>query len=439
MKTIKEFLKGWLCIAIAVILMALILNAFPSEAQTITYNKQKITYTKKGDIQVLMNDAKKTVLYFKGFTSMPTATQVLAEYKRVISANIPPVVVPPVIVWDIYTPENLAKMGSLKNVYVKIKPGTYTGQYSLNGFNNVTIDLSGSTFSTWNTETFILNGETNGLHFINGNVKNTNRSFVSYLYLGATFLNDITFDNMVLDNTGPLFDSQGGYKDSPDQIFLGVINNFKVKNTVIKNSPNQGTFVTVKGDGFLFDNLKVDNVAINSGQHAHILILMGRGTITNSKLTNHRGSFERLTPFNLYPDTSKKSYFTNNIVDNSTRYGAFEVFYADPNTTKLKNYYPSAVYISNNTVGRLGFTDKTWENTLVDIYDSGAPVYAYKNLTYQMYSNNNPAQPSLINYASRSGSDPTVKAFDNKYFQNWQDAINIDFSSKYPGYGATIK
>jgi len=406
---------------------------------TITEGGNKITWTQ----------TDKGISYSDGKTAIPSPDNMDAKiaYKTATSVVVPPVVIPPVVdtKWVSYTPDELSTKVGLKDVNVRIKASTkpYTGQYTLTDFERVTIDLNASegvVFSTWNMEAFVLKGITNDLHFINGNVTKTNRPFVKYDYLGSKQLSGITFDKMVLDNTGSLFDSQGGYKDSVEQLALGIINNFKVTNTTIKNSPNQGTFVVVKGEDWLFENVTVDNVAVTSGQHAHILVLMGNGIIRNSIVTNHRGSFNRVTAYNL-TTANKKSVFTNNIVDSSTRYSAFEVFYLPDEVYKKAGlFYPSSVLIYNNTIGRLGWTDKIWENVGVDIYDSRGAVEFYNNLCYNLYSNNNNANPSLINYASRDAKDPLVKSYGNVYKATWQEAVeNLNsFKSKFNGVGASL-
>lgn len=399
---------------------------------TIKVNGKTISYTKAAPVTV-----KTTLITFedgKSFTIIGSnaIAAVKAEYERLFPVTVPPTK----DVIDITEKElgNPDYMTGLSNKAFKLKPGIYEGQYWLKNLNNVSFDFSGCEFKTHNVETFMLDGINNGLAFRNALIRGTNRSFVRGDYQGETQQSGFTFENISMENCGALF-SMNGFLNA-ERGPLGVTNNVTIRNVTIKNSPNMGTAINFLGENFIIDYVIIDNVNTLNKEHSNVIMATGYGVLSNSRLTNHRGSLMRLYPIN-FNGGSGKSSITNNIIHNSAKYGAFDIHFFDKEVEEAVYFKASDIEIINNTAGRLATKEFDWDAMLVDIYDARNTISLKNNLCYELFHPNERPVDGVVNYASVSPATKIIQS-GNKYFPTAAEAVvdTINFKSRVAGVGA---
>src|SRR5690606_32028546 len=121
----------------------------------------------------------------------------------------------------------------------------------------------------------------------------------------------------------------------------------------------------------------------------------------------------------------------DNIVYNSTRYGAFEL-QATPSIRELSTFKPANAKVYNNTVGKLNTgTPKFFEGRLLDLYNTDGTVEIFNNLSF------NNRDEHLINKMSGPNTK-IIKNENNKYYWNSNEAVfDLNtFKSKISGIGA---
>lgn len=389
-------------------------------------NGKRVSYTIEND----------KVIYSDGKVAEPSVENIdikLAYKSAVIPSIEPPIIIIPPIGAREITEKELGQLKDIEGETFKLKPGIYEGQYWLKDLNNVSFDFTGCAFKTWNVETFMLDGINNGLTFKNTIIKGTNRAFIRSDYQGTAPQSGFTIENVTMENGGPLFLMNGFF--DPVKGPLGVTHNVKITNVSIKNSPNLGTAVNVLGDGHVFENIIIDRVNNDSGQHDNVFMVTGQCIMRNCKLTNHRGSLMRLTPVNLI-DPENQSVIAQNIIFNSTKYGAFDLHFLDDDVIASKFFAPSNVLLENNTAGQLN-TSRVWDAKLIDLYSTRSVITLRNNIGFDLVQSNGVTDiKSLVNPANIYGT--TVIETGTVYKPTWQEAVadTINFKSLYKGIGA---
>src|SRR5690606_22194987 len=114
-----------------------------------------------------------------------------------------------------------------------------------------------------------------------------------------------------------------------------------------------------------------------------IFFARGNGKVHNNRITNHQGNAVRAWPLTISEPGEIEIY--NNIVYNSTRYGAFELQVNDI-TKSITWFKPANAKIYNNTVGRLNTgRPKFFQGRLLDLYQTYGEVELYNNLSFDMF------------------------------------------------------
>lgn len=334
-----------------------------------------------------------------------------------------------------------------------IKPGTYTNIDVINA-RNVYIDglnkvkIKGGTLYLNDVDSVVIRAisfEDHSQPVINiyenaNNLKLSNLAFynisnkvinytINKKYDGTreSFSQNIVLDSLYAENTGPLFESNGGIRDDG---FYGLIRNFILSNSTIKNSPDLGNGIYLNlGEAFKIFNNTVDNVNGNHGSHNGIFHVKGNGKIFRNKVTNHQGNAVRSWLFSITGSSITVEIY-DNIVYNSSRYSAFEV-QVTPDIFQKPVFKPIDGKIFNNTVGRLNTGEpKYYEGRVVDIYATYGQVLVYNNLFFEMRDN--------IVSLNQSGSETKVMEKNNFYFEKAAGAVfDLEtFKSKTANIGA---
>ncbi|PWS29213.1 hypothetical protein DHW03_05160 [Pedobacter yonginense] len=242
----------------------------------------------------------------------------------------------------------------------------------------------------------------------------------------ASFSNNIQLINIKADNISTFFASQGTHTNDG---FSGLIKNFKMSGCSITNSPNlsDGVFLGLAED-YEFSNNTINNVNSTNGNHNGIFHLIGNGKIFDNKCTNHQGNMVRAWVCSITKDAGVEIY--NNVVWNSTRYGAFEV-QVPPYLKAITTFKPGTSKIYNNTVGKLNTgLPKYFEGRLLDVYDTYSTIEVYNNLVF------NNVDGLILNQMSSKATVITRNS-DNVYKATAQDAVEdlTAFKSLIPGIG----
>lgn len=335
----------------------------------------------------------------------------------------------------------------------KIKPGTYT-YFQFENITNCNIDaydvkITGGNVSLTNVNTLSLNG----LAIENS----TYRAFNIYNKANDLILKDITLNNigdvaMVFhinkkydgtadsyskniqlinikaDNVGTFFASNGGHTNDG---YTGLIKNFKMSGCTITNSPflSDGVYLGAAED-YEFSNNTIDNVNSKQGNHNGIFHVVGNGKFFDNKCTNHQGNMIRAWLCSFTKDGTVEIY--NNIVWNSTRYGAFEL-QVPPFMKAMPSFKPATIAkVYNNTAGKLNTGQpKYFEGRLLDMYDTYGAIEIYDNLLF------NNVDALILNKMSTDGVTNLVKNSGNIYKVNQSEAVAdlINFKSLVPGVG----
>lgn len=476
--------------------MALLIY-FSSMAQTLPkYNGKVYTYTKKGDVTVQVNDPQKTVLYFRNQASMPTATQVFNEYKRVMSLpTTPPVITPPVVTpptsnWvTVGTGSGDLKIDPASGKYLKVKKGNYNSVEVYKTLGDVYIDGTEATLNV-NGNIQIDGGnyvELFGFQFPNGNSYRALNAwgYVKTLYLHdmyfknvkdytiftdqsrnlvytgqeGSYFKDWKFERLKFENCNQPFNAGGGLNIDTKQI-VGYFKGFKFNNSEFINCDWNIMWAGAMDDyEFAFNKITNQNREdvpnsgpTPNGTHNRLLDIQGYGKVHDNYLNTFQGNFVGIRPYQFDGGSQKVSQIYNNTIFNSWKYSAFEIQawgFLDEFVAKNANIVQySAVEIYNNTVGQMN-TSKDWEGQILDLYNSHGPLKFYNNLGFNL-NRVNGAITDMINY--NGTSIPEVNPgnnilgasqlyYGNKYFPTWQEAVKdlTSFESIYPGIGAPKK
>ncbi len=347
-------------------------------------------------------------------------------------------------------------LDGLTDKKLTIKPGVYT-YFEFKNFKNVTIDgahnvkvvggavnlsnMSGvilTNFDVLNSQyrAFDIYGVAKDLILSNLNISNIADVCMVFhaneIYNGqsSSYSQNIQLLNIVADNVSTFFAGTGSVTDNG---FTGLIRNFKMSNCTIKNSPRlaDGVFLGCAED-YEFSNNKIDNVNSMQGNHNGIFHVVGNGKVFNNTCTNHQGNMIRAWMCSITKPGTVEIY--NNVVWNSTRYGAFEL-QVPPFLKALRGFNPGATAkVYNNTVGQLNTgLPKYFEGRLLDLYDIYTSVEVYNNLLF------NDRDEMILNNMSSAGLTTVIKNSNNVYKANASDAVSdlTNFRSLVPGVGAS--
>lgn len=338
-----------------------------------------------------------------------------------------------------------------KNVDYTIAPGTYwnitvinTENVSISGLNKVKINqgdmklsnvnnvtIANLSIENWSQNAVIISESANNLKLDNISFKNitntviTMKNEVKYNGSKESYSENIVLNNIKAENIGTLFGSNGGLKNDG---YYGLIKGFKLTNSSIKNSPILSNAIYLSlGEDYEISNNTVDNVNSQNNNHNGIFHVIGNGKIFGNKVTNHQGNAVRAWLASITKAGVVEIY--NNIVYNSTRYGAFEL-QVTPWMYELASFKPANAKVYNNTAGKLNTgTPKYFEGRLLDLYNTYGTLEIFNNLSFDNRDN------LLINNMSDT---KIIKNTNNRYFKNNKDAV-IDlttFKSLIPGIGA---
>ncbi len=437
---------------------------------SITINKVKHIYSKNtASYQYTFDDGTKFIIVS---SMVPTSTDISAAYLKQYSIDHPvsigggstgtgtggntgggttnppgtnPTRVVPTGSVESVTWSQLQNLNNVSNKYYKLVAGTYTGQSNLTDCSNIYLDLSLATFTGSGAPIFQLNGLCNNMTFSAGKFTNVGSACISYRFETAynssnssTYVNNLTIQDCVCDNTGVLFENDGNMTSSG---FKGVFTNTKIIYNTIKNSANIGNVAYLfAADNFLIANNVVDNINTGNTNHNGIFMVLGNGTFINNKFTNYQGGTLRLNPLQI-SGSYKTSTIQNNIAVNSTKYGAFEVQLTPdqlPTAIPLNN-----ILVDHNTVGNLGLigrgTDADWNSTLIDIYPVKTTVTITNNLGFNLFLiNGNTVDNNMLD--SQNATGDTIVTDNNHYFLTSAQAVSdlTSFRSLVSGVGASI-
>ncbi|WP_354358609.1 hypothetical protein [Pedobacter sp. UYP30] len=369
----------------------------------------------------------------------------------------PPPVTPPTSGIDMVgTGSGALILNGLTNKKLTIKPGTYT-YFEFKNFKNVTVDgshnvkivgggvhltnMSGVTLMNFD----ILNSPYRAVDvydvandLILKNLTMTNIGDVCMVFHAdkpyngqpSSYSNNIQLLNIVADNISTFFGGNGSVTNNG---FTGLIKNFKMSSCTIKNSPglSDGVFLGCAED-YEISNNRINNVNSKQGNHNGIFHLQGNGKIFNNTCTNHQGNMVRAWMCSITKPGSVEIY--NNVVWNSTRYGAFEL-QVPPSLKATRAFKPGiTAKVYNNTVGQLNTgMPKYFEGRLLDLYDVYTSVQVYNNLLFNNRDN------KILNQMSSAGLTTLIKNSNNVYKANASDAVADlrTFRSLIPGVGAS--
>lgn len=336
-----------------------------------------------------------------------------------------------------------------------VRPGTY-GSIIIENVKNSTIDgksiviISNGEMNISNINKLIIKGvnfennrqtaiwirdDANNLTLENLRFKNINNTVISFRKdkkfdgTPSSYSENIHLVGIRAENTGMLFGSAGGIHQDG---FYGLIKGFKLTNSTILNSPDlsSGVYLSL-GEDYEFSNNVVNNVNANNNIHNGIFFAQGNGKVFGNKVTNHQGNLIRAWLFSIDKPNASVEIF-DNIVYNSSRYGAFEL-QVTPTIESFSIFKPANVKVYNNTVGRLNTgIPKYFEGRLLDLYQTFGNVQIYNNLSFDLYDD------ELINNMSDPRVTKITKNSNNIYRKNASDAV-LDlktFKSKISGVGA---
>lgn len=297
------------------------------------------------------------------------------------------------------------------------------GNVSLSAVNNVTI--SGLSVVNSKYRAFNINKEANDLilkDLIISNIGDVCMVFnINKVYDGtpASYSNNIQLINIKADNISTFIGTNGSVTETG---FTGLIKNFKMSDCTISNSPNlaDGVYLGLAED-YEFSNNVINNVNSTQGNHNGIFHVVGNGKIFNNKCTNHQGNMVRAWMCSITKPGSVEIY--NNVVWNSTRYGAFEL-QVPPYLKALGAFKPGTnAKVYNNTVGKLNTgLPKYFEGRLLDLYDTYSTVEVYNNLLFNNSDN------IILNKMSTDGLTTLTRNTNNIYKNSATEAV-LDFVS----------
>lgn len=241
------------------------------------------------------------------------------------------------------------------------------------------------------------------------------------------FIDGLEIFNWHSENGGCLFHANGEIKNGEH---YGVIKDFQMHGCSFTNSPKPG-MVCYLGSamGYNVHGNIVDNINTQNDDHNGIFMLKGNGRYWGNKVTNHQGNALRAWLFSHIGEQSVEIF--NNIVFNSSHYGAFEI----QTTPHIReNWFKKAnARVYNNTAGQLN-TNRVWQGQMLDVYFTGGNLEYVNNLGFDMRGTR--VVTDMINYA---GDSPNITLnSNNRYFEKWEQAVRdlTIFKSLHPGVGA---
>jgi len=337
-------------------------------------------------------------------------------------------VVKPGTYWNI-TIENV-KNSTIEGKSVVVISG---GDMKISNINK--LEIKGINFENYNQTAVRINDDANNLTLEDIRFKNIGNTVISFgkdkKFDGspASYSENIHLVNIYAENTGMLFGSAGGIHQDG---FYGLIKGFKLTNSTIKNSPHlsNGVYLSL-GEDYEFSNNVVDNVNSINNNHNGIFFAQGNGKVFGNKVTNHQGNLIRAWLFSIDKPNAMVEIF-DNIVYNSSRYGAFEL-QVTPSIENLSVFKPANAKVYNNTIGKLNTgLPKYFEGRLLDLYQTFGNVEIYNNLSFDLYDD------VLVNNMSDARVTKITKNTNNVYRKKAADAVSDlkTFKSKLSGVGA---
>lgn len=336
-------------------------------------------------------------------------------------------------------------------IYI-IKPGTYqnisiknVSKISVRGLDKVKISngdmhiqnvngliISGISFENWGQHSINIFDNADNLILKDLKFKNINNSVIAFnknrKYDGTpdSYSENIQLININAENIGTLFGSAGGLKSDG---FYGLIKGFKLTKSRINNSPtlSNGIYLNLAEDFEISNNI-IQNVNSKNNDHNGIFHVIGNGKIFGNRITDHQGNGVRAWLLSIIKPNAVVEIY-NNIIYNSTRYGAFEL-QVTPWMYDMPLFKPANAKVYNNTVGKLNTGEpKYFEGRLLDLYNISGTLEVYNNLLFNNRDN------LLINNMSDT---KIIRNENNQYFKTENDAVFdlINFKSKIAGIGA---
>lgn len=375
-----------------------------------------------------------------------------------IEENIPP---DNVIPDETNTNQDVSEIGNgsgqvvikdTENKTYVIKPGTYWNitienvkDVSIKGLNKVKISngdmhirnvnqlaISGISFEDWGQNAISIFDNADNLTLKDLKFRNINNSVISFKknkrYDGTpeSYSENIQLINIYAENISTLFGSAGGLKSDG---FFGLIKGFKLTESTIINSPtlSNGIYLNLAEDYEISNNI-IKNVNSRNNDHNGIFHVIGNGKIFGNKITDHQGNGVRAWLLSIVKPNAVVEIY-NNIIYNSTRYGAFEL-QVTPWMYDMSLFKPANAKIYNNTAGKLNTGEpKYFEGRLLDLYNISGTLEIFNNLSF------NNRDDQLINNMSDT---KIIRNENNQYFKNENEAIFdlTNFKSRIAGVGA---
>lgn len=360
------------------------------------------------------------------------ATRKAAYLKGSALVITPPIIIiPPVGAREIGNKE-LSVLRDVENQSFVLKPGIYKDRCDLTNVKNISIDGLGKVQFDTGMRAIQFNGTPPSAVSLNGfNFKNISDYCVDFWKHGDNPSSNPTkgfkFTNMVAENCGTILHIDG-------DLNRGLVVDLIIKNLSFINSKEPRSVVYAgNAKNYSISNCLVDNInfarnvmengnVAPNGTHNGVFQMGGWGKFFNNKITNHQGNALRSWLFSQ--DETGLVEIYNNIVWNSWKYSGFEL------QNKLGGK-PANAKVYNNTVGKMNVS-KDWEGQLLDLYETGGSIEFYNNLGFEL-NRVGKETADMINYNGGS-----AKMSNNKYFANWQDAVEnlTNFKSKINGIGA---
>lgn len=408
-------------------------------ANEIKYGTTKLTYTEESVVNVKVSDG--TVLSFPNETkSTVNNAKVLAAYVKLKGQYTPPVLNPPVIIVPPAPGEgkqislkDFAQLKDVSDTKFNVAAGSLSSGVSLSNLKNVTIEGLGAVQLT--NSGITLGGKIIGLTVSGFNLSNIPGYQITYPGLDkveydgkeGSFIDGITLQNIVSSNGGRLFHVDGNIRKGG--VYDGVVMNFKLLNSVVKDCPNPGSVVYL-GNGFYYEIGNVMLTNINriftptktepNGIHNGLFHLKGFGKMYGVKASNHQGNVGRFWPHSLDGKGLVEAY--DNIILNSLKFSAFEL--QTPADMVANGAKKADAYIHDNIAGQLS-TSKDWDGQMLDLYNfNGGELKYTNNKGYDLVTSKNDqwhtvAGTKMIN----NMSDVKITESGNVYYSTKAEAL----------------
>lgn len=311
-------------------------------------------------------------------------------------------------------------------------------QMTISNVKNLTITGNGSkginkgfAFGNNNYRAIQMSKSVDKLTLKNMSFENVSDYVISYnsdkIYNGSdeSYSKDLKFLNMYCSNSGPFLIISGSITD----VSKGYLKNIEIANLKYVNSDYVGDVVFIGNvKNYDIHNNTVQNVNSKNNNHNGIFHLLGNGKFYNNLIRDHQGNALRAWLYSVENTESVDIY--NNIVYNSSRYGAFELQVVE-DLNKSTLFKPANSKIYNNTIGRLNTGEpKYFEGRLLDLYRTYGTLEIYNNLSFELKDN------ILINKMSDT---KILTNQNNIYKETAKEAVVdvVNFKSLVAGVGAS--